>query len=330
MPTRSSVAISDPVASNFALDYGKQELVTMSGMGFGNTADFIYPRLPHLGTGDTGKYYKYDFENKLALGSDERKRGNYNKIEFDVTSATYTLEDKGFSHEYDDRLQEAALGGMDISEDAGDVITERVLRKYANEVIADATTSGNFNAGITNTNTASTLGGAWDTTSTDLIKQINTVKRVIHRNCGVMPDRIVVSNDVWTDGIMINDAIQAGLQATQKPAGASDFENAKGIFSAFFGLNGAVDNTLYDAANVKSTINPTYLFPKSVLVFVSNARVQRIKAMRFGFTAVRAGEFLRGYQWSVPPHSNWRAISFQRSVHRVADDCAYLITSVVT
>ncbi|MCH7752134.1 MAG: hypothetical protein IH898_08280, partial [Planctomycetes bacterium] len=144
-------------------------------------------------------------------------------------------------------------------------------------------TSGNFNAGITNTNTASTLGGAWDTSSTDLIKQINTVKRVIHRNCGVMPDRFVTSNDVWTDGIMIYDAIQAGLQATQKPAGASDFENAKNIISSFFGLEGAIDVTLFDSANVSSTITPTYLFPKSVLVYVSNARVDRIKAMRFGF-----------------------------------------------
>jgi len=330
MPTRTSVAISDPVLSNFALDYGKQELVTLSGLGFGNTADFIYPRIPHIGPGDTGEYYTYDFENKLALGSDERKEGNYPTIVFDVSSNTYKLEDKGFSHEFDDRVQEAALGGMNISEDAGDIITERVLRKYANEVIADATTSGNFNAGITNTNTASTLGGAWDTSSTDLIAQINTVKRVIHRNCGVMPDRFVTSMDVWTDGIMINDAIQAGLQATQKAAGASDFENAKNIISAFFGLNGAIDNTLFDSANVNSTITPTYLFPKSVLVYVSNARVQRAKAMRFGFTAVKSGEFLRGYRWTMPPHSNWRAVSFQRSVHRVADDCAYLITSVVT
>ena len=330
MPTRNSVAISDPVLSNFALDYGKQELVTLSGSGFGNTADFIYPQMPHTETGLTGEYYKYNFENKLALGADERKAGNYNKIEFDVTSDTYTIEDKGFSHEFDDRTQEAALGGMNISEDAGDIITERVLRKYANEVIADATTSGNFNAGITNTNTASTLGGAWDTSSTDLIKQINTVKRVIHRNCGVMPDRIVTSMDVWTDGIMINDAIQAGLQATQKAAGASDFENSKAIFASFFGLDGAVDVTLHDAANVNSTINPTYLFPKSVLVYVSKAQVMRAKAMRFGFTAVRPGEFLRGYKWFEQPHSNWRAVSFQRSVKRVADDCAYLITSVVT
>lgn len=330
MPTRNSLSITDNVLSNFALDYGDQQLVTLSGAGFGNTADFIFPRIPHTVEGLTGEYYKYNFNNKLQLANDDRKEGNYRKIEWDVTSETYRIEDKGLSHEYDDREQEAAFSPINISEDAANILTERVLRAYANEVIGAATASGSFNAGVTNTNTASTLGGAWDTSSTDLIKQINTVKRVILRNCGVMPDRIVTGMDVWTDGVMINDAIQAGLQAQQKPAGASDFENAKAIFSSFFGLDGAVDVTLYDTANPSKTTVPNFLFPKSVLVYVSNHQMQRAKAMRFGFTAVKSGEFLKGYKWFEEPHTNWRALSFQRSVKLVADDAAYLITSVVS
>lgn len=331
MPTRNSLQIGDPVLSSFALDYGDQELVSLSGLGFGNTADFMFPRVPHTGTGLTGEYYTYNFKNKLALGEDLRSEGNYPKIEWDVSSDTYTILDKGFSHEYDDREQEAAIGGVvNISEDAGEILSQRVLRKYANEAIVLATTSGNYTAGITNTTTAAAGEGAWDTSSNDIIKEVNSMKEVVFRNCGVMPDRIAMNMNVWTNGVMVNDAIQAGLQATLLPAGLSDFENVKSICATFFGLEGAVDNTLYDSANVNSTIIPTYLFPKSVLVFVSNKRLQRVKAMRLGFTAVKSGEFLRGYRWFQEPHSNWRALSFQRAMKMVADEAGYLLTSVVT
>lgn len=330
MPTRNSLAITDRVLSGFALDYGKQELVNLSGSGFGNTAQFIFPQISHNVEGLTGEYYKYNFNNKLQLHDDFRKEGNYNKIEWDVTSETYRLEDFGLSHEYDDREQESAFAPINLSEDAADILSERVLRAYANEAIVLATTSGSFNAGVTNTNTASTLGGAWDTSSTDLIKQVNTAKRVILLNSGVVADRIATSMDVWTNGIMINDGIQAGLGNMQKAAGASDFENAKAIFRGFFGLDGAVDTTVYDSANVEATDSNAFLFPKSVLIFASKVAVDRAKAMRFGFTAVRPGEFMRGYKWFEEPHTNWRAVSLQRSVKLVADDCAYLITSVVT
>lgn len=330
-PTRSSLALNDPVVSNFALDYGDQNLVTLSGSGFGNTADFMFPRMPHTAAGLTGRFYTYNFANKLALGDDSRKEGNYPKITYDVSSDTYTLEDYGFSHEFDDRTQEAALGGVvNISEDAGEILAQRVLRKYANQAIALATTSGNYTAGITNTSAASAGEGVWDTSSTDIVQQVNLLKEVVFRNCGVIPDRIAFNMNVWTKGVMKNDAILAGLQATQRPAGLSDFENVKSICATFFGLEGAVDNTLYDSANVTGTFTPTYLFPNSVLVFVSQKRLQRVKAMRLGFTAVKSGEFLRGYRWDEAPHTNWRALSFQRSVKMVADEAGYLLTSVVT
>ena len=330
MPARSSLKINDPVVSSFALDYGNQELVTISGSGFGNTADFIFPRLPHVEVGLTGSYYTYDFQNKLALGDDGRKSGNYTKVVYEVSSDSYTIEDHGFSHDYDDRDQEAAQGSLNISEDAGELLGQRVLRKYANDAITIATTSGNFTAGITNTTTAAAGEGAWDTSSNNIIKEVNDMKLVVLKNCGVVPDRIAFGMEVWSNGVMVNDAIQAGLQATSRPAGLSDFENVKSICSTFFGLEGAVDSTLYDSANVSSTITPTFLFPKSVLVFVSNQRLQRIKAMRLGFTAVKSGEFLRGYQWFENPHTNWRALSFQRAIKMVADEAGYLLTSVVS
>jgi len=333
MPTRQNLQIGDPVLSNFARAFGKQDLVSLSGKGFGNTADFMFPQMPHTVSGLTGEYYTYDFNTTLQLSEDGRKEGNYNKIEWDVGSDTYRLEDKGFSNAYDDRVQEAALGGMNLSEDAAEILPERVLRAYANDAITIATTSGNYAASITNTTTAAgaaAYGGAWDTSSTDIIRQVAAIKQVIHKNCGVKPDRIAMGQDVWTNGVLTNDDILAGLQAQQKSGGLEDFDSVKAICRTYFGLDGAVDDTIYDSANPAATDSNAYLFGKNVVVFVSKAQVARVKAMRFGFTAVKPREFLRAYKWFEQPHTNWRAVSFQRSIKLVADEAGYLLTSVVT
>jgi hypothetical protein len=329
-PTRSSLAITDPVLSNFALDFGRQKLVTEGNMGMGMTPDFIFPRVPHTQPGLTGEYYTYNFRNRFQLATGLRKTGNYPQVKWDVSSATYRLEDYGFSKPWDEQDEKAGFPPMDLDQDSVEVCTDMTLLEYANDVITLVTTSGNFDAATTNTNTAATLGGAWDTSSTDIVGQIATVKQVIHKNCGVMPDRIVLGSDVWFKGILVNDNIIAGLQAQQKAGGLQDFDPVKAVCRTFFDLDGAVDTTLYDSANPGTTQSMGYLFGTNVLVFVSNARIERVKAMRLGMTVSAPGEFLRGYRWTENPKTRWRAVSFERSSKLVADDAGYLITSVVS
>jgi len=331
-PTRSAVAITDAVLSGFALDYGKNILVTESGMGMGNTADFIYPRVPHTIPGLTGEYYTYNRANYIELGDDNRKEGNYPTVTWNTSSATYRIEDKGFSTDYDDRTQEAAFAPLNLSEDAGEILPQRVLLAYANDVINDVTTTGNYNAGTTNTSTAAAVaqfGGIWTIASTQIVQQVNFIKRVIHLNSGVMPDSMVIGMDGWVNGILRNDDILAGLQAQQKSAGLIDFDPVQAIGRTFFDLDLRVDTTIHESANPTATSSPAYLFGSNAVIFVSNRKLQRAKALRFGFTVVRPGEFLRGYRWFESPHTNWRAVSFQRAIQLVEDSAAYLITSVV-
>lgn len=334
-PTRSSLAVTDQVLSNFALDFGKQKLVTEGNLGMGMTPDFIFPRVPHTAAGLEGRYYTYNFRNRFQLATGLRKTGNYPRVKWDVSSATYTLEDYGFSKDWDEQEEKAGFPPLDLDQDTVEVCTDMTLLEYANDVITIVTTGGNFNGATTNTSTAAAgigglLGGAWDTSSTDIVGQVGLMKQVVQKNCGVMPDRIVIGADPWYKGILINDNIIAGLQAQQKAGGLQDFDPVKAICRTFFDLDGAVDNTLSDTANPAITESMAYLFGTNVLVYVSNARIQRVKAMRLGMTVSSPGEFLRGYRWTEAPKTRWRAVSFERSSKLVADDAGYLLTSVVS
>jgi hypothetical protein len=199
-PSRNSLAIYDPVLTNFSVEYMQEKLVTESGSGFGLTADFFFPRVPHKGEGLTGRYTTYNIANRFTLpaGANIRRapNTNYHAIDWDISSETYLIQDYGLSKAWDDDEVSASLRPVDLSRDTIDIISDLTLLDYCRRVNAIVNS-----ATITQTATAAAIanggGAAWDTAGSNPIGAVNTAVNTIYQATGIRPNRMVIGWDVW-------------------------------------------------------------------------------------------------------------------------------------
>ena len=329
-PSRNSLAVIDPVLSNFSLEYTQEKLVTMSGSGFGLTSDFIFPRVPHRGEGLTGRYFTYDIGNRFTLPAAAlvRRASNtdYHKIDWDVGSATYLIEDYGLGKMWDDNEVSAQLRPVDLNRDSVEIATDLTLLDYSRRINAIVTNSST----ITQTATAANLNGQWSAAGSNPIGDVNTAVNTIYQATGVRPNRMVVGWNVWINGIMNNDEIISRIQAAQNMAGNADI-TPRLVGERLFNLDMRVDtgiiNTAVEGQTASLSTSGTNMFGLNALIFFA-AKTPTVKSRALGFSVHKSDEWFRVRRWDTAPKSHNIAVSQMVAEELVAHQFGYLITSV--
>lgn len=331
-PSRNSLAIVDPVLSNFSLAFAQEGLVTKTGSGFGLTADFIFPMVPHVGQGMAGTYATYNLGNKFTLPAaaliKRASGGQYHPVDWDISSETYQMEDYGLSTTWDDKEVQASVGPVELNRDGTEVVAELNLLDYqrrVNAIVTDASV-------ITQTAAASTLNGQWDTAGSNPIGDVNTAISTIYQATGKRPNRMVIGWDGWIDGIMNNDEIIGRLQAAQLMGGNADIR-PQVVGQQLFGLDLRVDtgivNSAVEGQTASLSTSATNMFGTNALIFYSTPRPS-LRVRTLGTTIFQANEFMRVRRWNENPKMHVVAASMVSAEELVNASSAYLITAVTS
>lgn len=328
-PSRNSLAVVDPVLTNFSLEYTQERLVSESGSAFGLTADFIFPRLLHRGDGLSGTYFTYNIKNRFSLpgtGSVRRAAGaDYHPVDWDVSSDTYTIEDYGLGHNWDDNEVSAQLSPVDIERDAQETLDDLVLLDYERRVNAIAT-SGSV---ITQTSTAAALNGQWSGAGSNPIKDVTTAIKTIYAGTGMRPNRMVIGWDVWMDGIMNNDEVLSRLpdNMTKGMADINPMLVGQKLFNLDMRVNTGIIDTAAEGQTASLSTSGTGTFGKNVLVFYANP-TPRVKSKTLGMT-IHKDDWFTVRKRDVGDKSHRVTVSQMTSEKTVAAALGYLITAAV-
>ena len=327
MPDRGSLAITDPVLSNFALAYSQKKMVTASGSSYGMTADFIFPRVPHKGEGLTGKYYTYNKANNFQIPDARRApKTDFKRVTWDVSSASYVIEEYGFGGDWDDTEVDASLSPVDLNRDTTEVVTNTTLLAYERRVNAIVCDQGSY----TNTGTP---GTAWDSAGSDPIADIITAKRTIYASTGVMPNKAVIGWKVWFNGLANNDEVVSRVQAANLMGGQKDVTPQ--MVGQLMDLDLRVNTTLYDSAVEGQTSTLAADFrdltgsnEELCLVFYSPEQAMNVKTLTLGLTIEK--EYMMARRWRENPKTNVVTVSQMCVEKLVAELAGYLLYSVVS
>ena len=332
-PNRNSLAIVDPVLTNFSLEYMQEKLVSESGSGFGLTPDFFFPRVPHRGEGLTGRYTTYNLANRFTLpaGANLRRAPNtdYHPFDWDISSQTYLIQDYGLGHRWDDDEASASLRPVDLNRDSTEVAADLTLLDYSRRVNA-IVNSGT----ITQTATAAAIanggGAAWDAAGSNPIGAVNTAVDTLYQATGIRPNRMVVGWDVWIDGLMNNDEVISRIQAGNNMAGNADI-TPRLVGERLFNLDLRVDtgiiNTAVEGQTASLSTSGTGMIGQNAIIFYANPSPS-LKSRTLGITIHT--DFGKVYRWRENPKTNVVAVSHMTSEELVSAAFAYRITSVVS
>lgn len=326
-PSRNSLAVSDPVLSNFSLEFSQAGFVSSSGSAFGLTGDFIFPRVRHNLDGLTGEYYTYNTGNRFTLPASALiKRANgtqYHAIDWDVSSGTYKIEDYGLEKSWDDNEQSAQMGPIDLNRDSTQVLTDLVMLAYETRINAIVTNSST----ITQTSTAAALNGQWDSAGSNPIKDVNTAVSTIYQATGVRPNKMVVGWDAWIDGLMNNDEIIARINAGNNMGGNEDITPqlvGQRLFNLDLRVNTGILNSAVEGQTVSLSTSATNMFGTNALIFYSDPN-PNIKSRTIGSTFHT--DWMRVFRWNVQPKMHTVAVSTMTAEELVSASLGYLITS---
>ena len=327
MPSRQTLIISDPVLNNFSTAFWQERDVTTSGMAFGMTGKFIATPVPTRGM-QQFKYYTYNIKNRFQAPPSLRSpQTEYERIMWDVSSATDNVDDRGYMHDWDDTEADIQTTPVDLNIDSAEIVTDALLLDFDSRVNTLVTTAANF----TNDSTAAALtngaGFAWDNASSDPIQDAWEMINIVYKASGVKPNAAVMGWDVWVSGIAYNDAIQAQLNAANVMAGVDQVTPA--MVGSLMGVDLKVNTTLKDSnAEGQATASLTVDFGKNVVFFYRSTN-QRPKSRAFARTFEKRG--LETRRWSQREKKrNAVDVSHEVKSKLTGELFGYLLTSVVS
>jgi hypothetical protein len=327
MPSKESLSVVDPVLTNFSLAYWQQRDVTDTGSGFGMTGKFIAPPIT-TGGNQTFRYFTYNLRNRFQRPDSLRAaKTEYKKVEWDVSSATDEVEDRGYLSDWDDNEVSTQIRPVDLNQDSTEVATDALLLDYDARVNTLVTTAGNY----TNTSTAAALTGgtgiAWDTAGSDPIKDMLAMQNTIYKASGILANRCVVGWEVWVNGLARNDEVIAALQAANMFAGIDDVTPIQ--VGKLLGIDLRVNTTLAESSKEgQATVTTALDFGKNAVVYFNNPAV-RVKSRTFARTFEKRG--LQVETGRVKENKrNWVATSHEVKAKMIAELTGYLLTTVVS
>jgi hypothetical protein len=180
--TAQSGLFVDPVQSNLAVGYGRQELI----------GDLVAP--PTTVDQQAGKYKVLGLENRDIVSDVRGPRGEYNAIQIGWSVDTYSCVDRGLEFPIDQGKYRAGLaaGGVgDMLEMGRITIMDMMLLAREARIATAMTTAGNFTL-----NTALAGADQWSHADSDPKYAIQTYKSAVQAATGFDPNELIIGKAV--------------------------------------------------------------------------------------------------------------------------------------
>lgn len=276
-------------------------------------------------------YYKFNNAHLRLENTVVDSRGGANEIDFDFSTATYSVKDYGLKHFIHGKLlrnaDEVIKKNLRIA--TARTVTDLLLvdkEKRCADLLFNTTTF----AGKT---TALTGSSRWDNASsnpfTDIINAVSTVQL----NSGKTPNTIVMGYDVWK-AVVNHDEFLGRLGDTSiKSVNISAFKQM---------LDGVTDNSIqnvligsqtYNTAKEGATDSFVYTWGKYVLIAYIDPKSNTVMDQTLGKTFQEAG--LNGlqikyYKETEDQDGEWCRGTTSYDLNVVDSNCGYLYSTVVS
>ena len=164
----------------------------------GYLAEAVMPIIPvRL---EASKYFTFGKERFDAPPALRAERAKYNRVEYALTTDTYSCEEYGLELPIDDRERQNAIEPLNVDVDSTEILTDMVLNDREQRVATVLRTAGNYT--LSNTTDLAGLVTAWLPTngSSDPISDITiTGRERVRQNIGRYPNTLVIGATVFSN-----------------------------------------------------------------------------------------------------------------------------------
>ena len=147
---------------------------------------------------ETSKFFTYDKSRFDAPPAARAERARYARVDWSVTTSTYSANEYGLELQIDDRERQNAIEPLNLDIDTTEILTDMVLNDREKRVQTAVMASASYTH--SNTLNYSGLTTAWDQGSTsDPITDIAvTGRETIRANTGLYPNTLVLGAKVFS------------------------------------------------------------------------------------------------------------------------------------
>lgn len=184
----------NPLLTDISVAYRSKNLI----------GEQIFPTVPVQK--ETGIYFVVDKEN-LRAPSDARRAdlGRANRVENNLTEATYSLEERSLETPISDRVMRQYQDPFDPKRNATNLVSDKLAILKEQEI-----RSAILNSGATGLDE----NGAWSTASTDVLGHIRTAKNSVLKGTGNDANVMVIGKPAL-DALLTNTALIEAIKYTQ-------------------------------------------------------------------------------------------------------------------
>lgn len=249
----------------------------------GFIADLVFPRVPVKKESD--KYYIYGTELFQTPSAKRAPKTAYKRINWTVSTDTYTCEEYGLEEAIDDREMANADDPLNLEIDTTELLTSQIMLARERRVAALAFSS-------TYMTVYTTLSGTsqWsDYVNSDPIGDVRTGMSTVQGTIGRDPNTMIISRAVF-DKLQDHPAITERVKYTQ--LGILTVE----LLARLFGVERVlVGMSIYDSANEGQTDSLAQVWGKHCLLAYIEPR-PGLKKMSVGYSMVAREKQVEKYR----------------------------------
>lgn len=296
------------------------ENVSVAYMPGGFIGDQLSPRT--MVEKESNEYYVYSKDTMQLPETIRADGGEANVASFNLSTASYILEDHAIKEIVTDRQRENADKPIRLDADTTEFLTGIIKTRREVDLQGVVQTKANWS---NNSSLTSTLAWSADTTTSNPIRQIDTAASTILLNCGKKPN-VVAMNDQTFDAakehVSIIDRIKyTSMQSVTENILANLF-NVKTVLKAEATyMNGAEGLTETTARIWNDTVFVGYIDPDMGLKKLTALRTFWKNNTGYPVTVTKWRDNARKGDWIEAE------AMFQNKI--VASDCGYLIIDTV-
>lgn len=289
--------------------------ISIQTQNTGFIADQLMPSVKVLKESD--KYYKYTTRDMFQIPNTIRApKSDYNRVDWSLTTDSYSCEEYGIEDLIDDREQKNADVPLNLAMDATEILTAQLMlarEKRVADILTDTT--------VITQNTTLAGGTQWNTATGVPLDVVKTARLAINIATGKMPNTMAVSQEVFED-------LKTNVQLIDLYKYTNTGTLTKDIMARMFEVdNFIVAHSMYDTANLGQAASIARLWGKDALLCYIEP-TPGLRRISLGYTFRTRDRSVETYR-EEKRKSDVIRVTEIASEKLVAAGCGYLIKNAV-
>jgi hypothetical protein len=233
-------------------------------------------------------YYKFGRTNFRRYNTKRQVSSGYQRVDYNLSTATGTCLEYGLEHAIDDRIREEAQAPLEPDVQGTLIVTEGLRLDQEKRVASMLCTSGSYHSDLT-----STPGTKWSTAACTLHSDITTAMEAVRKKIGVYPNTWVLPAAVAQKVSLDNDVTDyvknvGGLASIERADPDTGYLLPKRMWGLKIIIAGAIENT----ANLQQAESMADIWSDySILAYVNDRPAKW--APSFGYIFRKRGQAIK-------------------------------------